>query len=188
MRDAVDVVVRDGRYRRYLLGCFLEDFFGMLYLPLIRAFLSTTLGFDYRWCAALMHGIPAFTAFVTTGCWAGGLTGPIRGFRGPAFVSPSAWMRCCWRPRRWAAALLHPFVFLLPILGRLLRGSVQGGWWILWWQVGVTHFAPPGKTPAATWAAWWWSTAFSHRGLAAGMGSARPSSSRLRCCGSAGWA
>ena len=27
----------------------------------------------------------------------------------------------------------------------MLRGSVQGGWWVLWWQIGVTHFAPPGQ-------------------------------------------
>jgi len=25
------------------------------------------------------------------------------------------------------------------------RGGVQGGWWIMWWQIGVTHFAPPGE-------------------------------------------
>ena len=36
-------------------------------------------------------------------------------------------------------------IFLLPLLGRLVRGSVQGGWWVLWWQIGVTHFAPPGE-------------------------------------------
>jgi hypothetical protein len=30
-------------------------------------------------------------------------------------------------------------------LGRVLRGSVQGGQWLLWWQIGVTHFAPPGE-------------------------------------------
>ena len=34
---------------------------------------------------------------------------------------------------------------VLPVLGRTLRGSVQGGWWVLWWQIGVTQFAPPGE-------------------------------------------
>jgi len=43
------------------------------------------------------------------------------------------------------AAIFAPALILLPVAGRILRGSVQGGWWILWWQVGVTHFAPPGQ-------------------------------------------
>lgn len=43
------------------------------------------------------------------------------------------------------AAIWPPAILLLPVVGRLLRGSVQGGWWILWWQIGVTYFAPPGE-------------------------------------------
>jgi hypothetical protein len=38
-----------------------------------------------------------------------------------------------------------PAVVILPVLGRVLKGSVQGGWWILYWQVGVAYFAPPGE-------------------------------------------
>jgi hypothetical protein len=44
-----------------------------------------------------------------------------------------------------AAMFLPALVLLLPVLGRVLRGGVQGGWWILWWQIGITHFAPPGE-------------------------------------------
>ncbi len=145
VRNAVDVVVRDGRYRRYLFGCFLEGFFGMLYFPLIAALLSTTLGFDYYGCAALMHGIPALTAFVTTG-----LLG--RWFDRANPWAAWAWVRFAWgldalllAATPLAAVFLSPLVFVLPVLGRVLRGSVQGGLWVLWWQIGVTHFAPPGE-------------------------------------------
>jgi hypothetical protein len=145
VRDAVDVVFRDARYRRYLVGCFLENFFGMLYLPFIAAFLSTTLGFGYGWCAALMHGIPTLAAFMTTG------------LLGWWFDRSNPWV--AWARVRFAfgidafllaatplaAGLFHPLVRILPLLGRLVRGSTQGGWWILWWQIGVTHFAPPGE-------------------------------------------
>ena len=41
-RDALDVIAaRNGRFRRYLLGCFLDGFCQMLYYPLIWAFLSS---------------------------------------------------------------------------------------------------------------------------------------------------
>jgi MFS family permease len=43
------------------------------------------------------------------------------------------------------AVWLPHALFILPVLGRVLHGSVQGGWWIMWWQVGVTYFAPPGE-------------------------------------------
>lgn len=89
VRQAVDVLIRDNRYRHYLVGCFIEGFFGMLYLPLIAAFLSTTLKFGYIECAALTHGIPTLLAFLTT--------------------------------------------------------AVLGRWFVLWWQIGITHFAPPGE-------------------------------------------
>lgn len=145
VRDAVAVVVRDGRYRRYLLGCFLEYFFVMLYLPQISALLSTTLKFDYLWGAALMHGIPTLMAFAATGVL------------GRWFDCANPWVSWAWvrfafgidalllAATPLGATFLPALVFLLPVLGRLLRGSVQGGWWVLWWQIGVTHFAPPGE-------------------------------------------
>ena len=62
VQAAVEVVFRDGRYRRYLFGCFLDGFCQMLYVPFIWAFLSETLAFNYFGCAALMHAIPALAA------------------------------------------------------------------------------------------------------------------------------
>jgi MFS family permease len=145
VRDAVGLVIRNARFRRCLVGCFMENFCGTLYLALIWAFLSSTLGFGYLGCAALMHALPAAVAFMSTGlvgrwidrsspwrCW--------------------AWIRFAWGADALmlafsplAAVVFAPMALVLPLLARLLRGSVQGGWWLLWWQIGVTHFAPPGE-------------------------------------------
>ena len=145
MRAVVDVVFRDGRFRRYLFGCFLDGFCQMLYFPLIWALLSTTLAFGYFGCAALMHAVPALVAFATTG-WLGWWID-----RSNPWVS-WAWIRFAWgldalllALTPLAAGFFPPMLFVLPLLGRVLRGTVQGGWWILWWQIGVTHFAPPGE-------------------------------------------
>ncbi|NLX95081.1 MAG: MFS transporter [Rhodopirellula sp.] len=144
LRDAVAVVACDRRYRRYLLGCFVDGFFQMLYLPLVWVFLSKTLGFGYVGCSALMHAIPALVAFATTG-----LVGKLLDRSNPWI----AWacIRFIWgldaillAATPFVATLFPPAIVLLPVAARVLRGSVQGGWWILWWQIGVTHFAPPG--------------------------------------------
>jgi MFS family permease len=143
-REAFAVLVRDVRYRRYLIGCFLDGFFQMLYFPLIWAFLSRDLKFGYIGCSALMHALPALAAFVATGAL------------GSLFDRSNPWIS--WACVRFAwgldalllaatplvALVFPPARILLPIGGRILRGTVQGGWWILWWQIGVTHFAPPG--------------------------------------------
>ena len=40
---------------------------------------------------------------------------------------------------------LHSILPVIPaVCGRISRGAVSGGSWILWWQVGVNHFARPG--------------------------------------------
>lgn len=144
-REAFAVLARDARYRRYLFGCFLDGFFQMLYLPLIWAFLSRDLGFGYIGCSVLMHALPALAAFLVTGAL------------GSVFDRANPWIS--WAYVRFlygldalllaatplVAAFFPPARVLLPAAGRIARGSVQGGWWILWWQIGVTHFAMPGK-------------------------------------------
>ena len=144
-RDAFGVVARDRRYRRYLVGCFLDGFCQTLYLPLIWALLSKDLGFGYVGCSLLMHALPALVAFATTG-----LVGRLLDHFNP-WVS-WAGIRFLWgldamllAATPFCAALFPPALVLLPVVGRVLRGSVQGGWWILWWQIGVTYFAPPGE-------------------------------------------
>jgi MFS family permease len=141
--DAVEVF-GDARYRRYLLACFVDGFCGMLYFPLIVAFFAS-LKFGYVETTVFVHAIPALTAFAITG------------WLGRWFDRTSPWFSWTWIRFAWgldalllaATPLATDFlllpVVLLPLAGRLLRGSVQGGQWVLWWQVGVTHFAPPGQ-------------------------------------------
>jgi hypothetical protein len=143
-REAAAIVAGDRRYRRYLAVCFLDGFFAMLYFPLLSKFFENTLGYGYVGCALLIHALPALTAFVLTG-WVG---------RWLDRVNP--WLAWAWIRAGWGldALLLAatpactlvfpPALWILPVAGRLLRGGVQGGQWVLWWQVGVTYFAPPG--------------------------------------------
>jgi len=132
----------NGRFRRYLLGCFLDGFCQMLYFPLIWAFLSRDLGFGYVGCSLLMHAVPALAAFAATGA-----LGRYLDHTNP-WIS-WAWIRCLWgldaillAATPACAVLFPPALVILPVLGRVLRGSVQGGWWIMWWQIGITYFAP----------------------------------------------
>jgi len=144
-RDAFAVVVRDARYRRYLLGCFLDGFCEMLYFALILVFLSRELGFGYVGCSALMHAIPALVAFATTGALGRVLdrSNPWASWAWIRFVLGLDALILAATP--YYGIRLAPALIILPVLARILRGSVQGGWWIMWWQVGVTHFAPPGE-------------------------------------------
>ncbi len=144
-REALGVVsAGNGRFRRYLLGCFLDGFCQMLYFPLIWVFLSRDLGYGYVGCSVLMHALPALAAFAATGA-----LGRLLDRTNP-WIS-WGWIRCLWgldaillAATPACATLFPPALVILPVLGRILRGSVQGGWWIMWWQVGVTYFAPPG--------------------------------------------
>jgi hypothetical protein len=138
------LVARDGRFRRYLCGCFVDGFSQMLYYPLIWAFFRD-LRFDYLGCTLLMHTIPALAAFAATGALGRFLD------RSNPWTS-WALIRFAWgldalllAAAPLAAAWFPHALLILPVLGRVLRGSVQGGWWIMWWQVGVTYFAPPGE-------------------------------------------
>lgn len=143
-REALAVLAHDGRYRRYLFGCFLDGFFQMLYFPIIWILLSDDLGFGYLGCTALMHALPALAAFVATG-WLGRLfdrTNPWVSWAGVRFIWGLDAILLAATPL--LVPVFPPALILLPVLGRILRGSVQGGWWVLWWQIGVTHFSPPG--------------------------------------------
>jgi len=108
-------------------------------------FLSRELGFGYVGCSALMHAIPALVAFATTGA-----LGRVLDRSNP--WASWAWIRFVWGLDALILAATPyygirpaPALIILPVLARILRGSVQGGWWIMWWQIGVTHFAPPGE-------------------------------------------
>lgn len=145
MAAALGIVVRDGRFRRYLFSCFLDNFCQMLYFPMIAVLLTKTLPYNYVGCAMLLHTIPAVAAFLATGAIGRWID------RTNPWVS-WAWIRFAWgfdalllAATPFVSGYLPPLVFLLPLLGRVVKGGVQGGWWILWWQIGVTNFAPPGE-------------------------------------------
>lgn len=144
-REAWRVLARDGRFRRYLVGCFLDGFFQMLYFPLIWSLLSRDLGYGYVGSNVLMHALPALAAFFATG-WLGKQFDHINPWLSWAGVRVAWGLDALLLAATPALAVVFPpAIVILPVLGRLLRGSVQGGWWILWWQIGVTHFAPPGE-------------------------------------------
>ncbi|GEM_PF-692125 len=144
LQEVLAILIQDGRLRRYLVGCFLDGFFQMLYFPLIWAFLNHRLGFGYVGSNILMHSLPALAAFAFTG------------LLGKLFDRTNPWISWACIRFVWGLdaillaatplcmTLFPPALIVLPVIGRLLRGSVQGGWWILWWQIGVTYFAPPG--------------------------------------------
>ncbi len=143
--QAVAIVARDARYRRYLLACFVDGFCGMLYFSLIWAFLQKTLGYGYVECAMFMHAIPALMAFAMTG------------ILGRWFDHTNPWLAWAWIRFGWGldalllaatpfcVAVFGPALYLLPLAARLVRGTVQGGSWVLLWQIGITHFAKPGE-------------------------------------------
>lgn len=145
LRETATIVGRDARYRRYLLACFVDGFCGMLYFSLIWAFLQKTLGYDYVKCALFMHAIPALMAFAVTG------------LLGRWFDRTNPWLAWAWIRFGWGldalllaatpfcAAVFAPAILLVPLAARLVRGTVQGGSWVLLWQIGVTHFARPGE-------------------------------------------
>jgi hypothetical protein len=145
LRQTGAIVFRDPRYRRYLLACFVDGFCGMLYFPLLWAFLQKNLGFGYVGCAALMHVIPALAAFAVTG------------WLGRWFDRTNPWLAWAWIRFGWGLdalllavtpfclTLFPPALVAIPVLGRILRGGVQGGSWVLYWQIGITHFARPGE-------------------------------------------
>jgi hypothetical protein len=146
VRESLEIVARDGRYRRHLLGCLLEAFFGFLSLSLIAALLGKSLGFGYLAAAALLHGIPTLAAFAATGVLGGWFdrADPWVSWARVRFAFAIDAMALSATP--WVAGLCGtPVMLVLLVTGRLFRGAVQGGWWILWWQIGITYFAPPGE-------------------------------------------
>lgn len=152
LSEAVTIVVRDSRYRRYLLAFFVDGFCGMLYLSLILAFLQRRLGYGYVECALLIHTIPSLMAFAVTG-----RLGRWFDRTNPWF--PWAWIRFGWGLDALILAatpfclpafatllwLVPQATRLLPLTARVLHGAVQGGAWVLTWQIGITHFARPGE-------------------------------------------
>lgn len=146
LREACRIVAHDRRFRQYLLSGFLFCFGGLMYPSLMEPLLAGELGFGYVQTALLINVVPGALAFATTGAW------------GRWFDKTNTWfswvaIRVFWAldalilaATPMAAAAFPPAASALPLAARLCHGSVMGGSWILWWQVGTNHFAPPGAS------------------------------------------
>ena len=143
-RNALFILVLDRRYRSYIWGCFAFGFAGATYVSFVPAFLTKDLHFKYVQCVLFLHVIPAAAAFLVTGHLG-------RWFDRVGLSAAWACVRFGWGldPLLLAAStalapLLGPEVILLAVLARLCLGTIQGGYWILWWQIGVAYYAKPG--------------------------------------------
>lgn len=142
--EAWRIVRSDRRFRGYLATGFLYAFGGLLYVSYIPVLFSRRLDFGYLASAFLTNTLPNLLAILGTGRL-GRWLDRVNTWKAWALI------RLGWGldPFLLAAASclagLHPLFPVIPaVLGRLSRGLVMGGSWILWWQVGVNHFARPG--------------------------------------------
>jgi hypothetical protein len=144
LREAWRICQRDDRFRRYLGIGLLYSFGGMIFASFIPVLATHELQCNYLAATLLVHGIPGVVAFCSTGVLGRWIdrTNPWQSWR---------WIRLGWGldPLLLAATpvvmALSPALALgLASMARVIRGVVMGGSWILWWQVGVNHFAPLG--------------------------------------------
>ena len=143
-RETWRILRNDGRFRRYLVSSFLFGFCGLLYVPYVAAVLVRDLSLDYLPASIFLHVIPSIASFLVTG-WIGrriDLANPWTAWK---------WIRLGWGldPLLLAmaavtGAIVPGTLMALPMAGRLSRGASMGGSWILWWQIGINHFAIPG--------------------------------------------
>lgn len=142
--EAGRIVATDGRFRRYLAIAFLYAFGGLMYASFLPVFMARDLGFSYLLSSFLTESLPATLAFLSTG---------LLGRWMDRVSTWKAWsaIRLGWGCSALILAATPSIVTFfpdarvaMPFIARLLFGLVMGGSWILWWQVAVTHFAPPG--------------------------------------------
>ena len=142
--DSYRIVRNDVRFLRYLAIGFFDSFGGMVSSAFIPVLLTQNLKFSYIGTAVLIHIIPCGMGFLNTG------------YLGQWIDKVSTWKSWGWIRLGWAADSLFlaaayfavvccPAIApIFPFLSSISRGAIQGGSYILWWEVGVNHFAPPG--------------------------------------------
>jgi hypothetical protein len=134
---ALAAVWGDRRFLRYLWGSVLFQFGNLMYEPIVRAFLSSELHFNYTQCVFIADVLPSSFSLVTTprlGAWLD-RTNPL-----------IAWslIRLCWGidPLLLALSPIWPAgAMAIAAVARLLRGGVMNGSYILWWELGGNYFA-----------------------------------------------
>jgi len=138
---SIHIVEHDRRFRSYLMGFFLFAFSGLMYAAIIPLFLKENLHCGYTSVALLLDVIPSVTSFLVMprlGAW---------------FDRENPWLTWAMVRLGWGldplilavTTVVWPIVAMpLAIVARMARGSAMGGSWVLSWQIGVNHFAPPG--------------------------------------------
>ena len=134
---ALAAVGRDRRFLRYLWGSLIFQLGNLMYEPIVRAFLSAELHFNYTECAFIADVLPSTFSLVTTprlGAWLD-RTNPL-----------IAWsrIRLGWGidPLLLALSPIWPKgAMAIAASARLIRGGVMNGSYILWWELGGNYFA-----------------------------------------------
>jgi hypothetical protein len=135
--DAFAVVRSDSRFLRYLWGSLIFQLGALLYDPIVRAFLSAELRFNYTECVFIADVLPSTFSLATIprlGAWLD-RTNPL-----------IAWsrIRLSWGidPLLLALSPVWPAgAMVIAGTARLLRGGVMNASYILWWQLGGNYFA-----------------------------------------------
>ena len=134
---ALAAVWGDRRFVRYLWGSLIFQLGNLLYDPIVRAFLSAELHFNYTQCVFIADVLPSTFSLATTprlGAWLD-RTNPL-----------IAWslIRLGWGidPLLLALSPIWPAgAMAIAATARLIRGGVMNGSYILWWELGGNYFA-----------------------------------------------
>jgi Major Facilitator Superfamily len=126
----------DGRFLIYVAGCFIYAFGGLMYEPLVRAYLAKDMGLNYTQCVILADVLPSVVSVITLerhGSWLD-RTNPLLAW---------AIIRASWGidPLLLAVAPFWPSgAIWIAMAARMFRGGVMNGSWVLWWQLGSNYF------------------------------------------------
>ena len=134
---ALAAVWGDRRFLRYLWGSVIFQLGNLMYEPIVRAFLSAELHFNYTQCVFIADVLPSTFSLATTprlGAWLD-RTNPL-----------IAWslIRLGWGidPLLLALSPIWPAgAMAIAATARLIRGGVMNGSYILWWELGGNYFA-----------------------------------------------
>ena len=134
---ALAAVWGDRRFLLYLWGSLIFQLGNLMYEPIVRAFLSSELHFNYTQCVFIADVLPSTFSLVTTarlGAWLD-RTNPL-----------IAWslIRLGWGidPLLLALSPIWPAgAMAIAATARLIRGGVMNGSYILWWELGGNYFA-----------------------------------------------
>jgi MFS family permease len=134
---ALGAVWGDRRFVRYLWGSVVFQLGNLMYDPVVRAFLSSELHFNYTQCVFIADVLPSTFSLATTarlGAWLD---------RANPLIAWSL-IRLGWGidPLMLALSPVWPAGSMaIAATARLFRGGVMNGSYILWWELGGNYFA-----------------------------------------------